>query len=148
MKVILLKDVKSHGKKNDIIEVNDGYARNVLIRKKEAIEATPKNLNDLKLKIANNDKIEQERLDEAKKLKIEIENKTLKLKMKVGSGDRAFGSISSKEISEELDKQFNYKVDKKKIILDIPIKSIGKFISKIKLHPQVTANLNIEVDKE
>ena len=148
MKVILLKDVKSHGKKNDIIEVNDGYARNVLIRKKEAIEATPKNLNDLKLKLANNEKLEQERLDEAKQLKSEIENKILKLKMKVGDGDRAFGSISSKEISDELNKQFGYKIDKKKINLDIPIKSIGKFIAKVKLHPQVIADLNIEVDKE
>ncbi len=148
MKVILLKDVKSLGKMNEIVEVNDGYARNVLFRKKEAVEATSKNLNDLKLKLANNDKIEKEKLDEANKLSKEIATKTLKLKMKVGAGDKAFGSISSKEIAEEIEKQFGYKIDKKKILMDIPIKSIGKFEINIKLHPKVTASLKVVVDKE
>lgn len=148
MKIILLNDIKNLGKKNDIIEVNDGYARNVLIKKKDAIEATSKNLNDLKLKLVNNDKLEKEKYEKALQLKNEIESKELKIKIKVGEGDRAFGSVSSKELSDEIEKQMNYKIDKKKISLSIPIKSIGNFESDIKLHPSVVAKLKIIVEKE
>ena len=115
MKVILLEDVKSVGKKDEVVEVNNGYARNVLFRKNLAIEATNKALNDLKLRKANDDKLAAEALADAKVLAKEIEEKQLVLKMKVGEGGRTFGSISTKEIAAEAKKQLGYDLDKKKM---------------------------------
>ena len=142
MKVILLEDVKSVGKKDEVVEVNNGYARNVLFRKNLAIEATNKALNDLKLRKANDDKLAAEALADAKVLAKEIEEKQLVLKMKVGEGGRTFGSISTKEIAAEAKKQLGYDLDKKKMHCE-PIKNLGFHDVAIKVHPQVTATLRV-----
>lgn len=147
MKVILLQDVKALGKKGEVVECNDGYARNCIIKKNLGIEATAKALNDLKLKKANEDKLAQQKYEEACLLKNQIEKIVLKLKLKVGDGDRAFGSISAKEISEALKKEFNFDIDKKKVELENPIRALGKFDVVLKLHTKVTAELRVEVDK-
>lgn len=147
MKVILLQDVKGLGKKDDIIECNDAYARNCIIKKKLGIEANNTNLNNLKLKKSNDDKIAKEKVEEAEKLKKSIEESSINIKIKVGEGDRVFGSISSKEISQEIKNQLGFDIDKKKIMLENPIKGLGKFDVKIKLHPIVIASLRVEVDK-
>ena len=100
MKVILIEDVKSHGKKGDIVNVSDGYARNMLFPKKLAVEATPKNINDLKLQKAHEEKVAKENLEAAKAFKAELETKEVTVCIKVGENGRTFGSVSSKEISE------------------------------------------------
>ena len=143
MKVILLEDVKSVGKKDEVVEVNNGYARNVLFRKNLAIEATNKALNDLKLRKANDDKLAAD----AKVLAKEIEEKQLVLKMKVGEGGRTFGSISTKEIAAEAKKQLGYDLDKKKMHCE-PIKNLGFHDVAIKVHPQVTATLRVKVEEK
>ncbi|MBP3621372.1 MAG: 50S ribosomal protein L9 [Lachnospiraceae bacterium] len=145
MKVILLQDVKSLGKKDEIVDVSDGYARNFVLPKKLGIEATPKNLNDLKLKKANEDKIAAEKLAEAKALAEKLKDESVTLTMKVGEGGRTFGSISSKEIAEAMKKQLGYDIDKKKIVIKDQIKSLGTTIIDIKLHSQVTAKFNVKV---
>ena len=142
MKVILLEDVKSVGKKDEVVEVNNGYARNVLFRKNLAIEATNKALNDLKLRKANDDKLAAEALADAKVLE-----KQLVLKMKVGEGGRTFGSISTKEIAAEAKKQLGYDLDKKKMHCE-PIKNLGFHDVAIKVHPQVTATLRVKVEEK
>lgn len=147
MKVILLEDVKSVGKKDEVVEVNNGYARNVLFRKNLGIEATNKALNDLKLRKANDDKLAAEALAEAKVLAKEIEEKQLVLKMKVGEGGRTFGSISTKEIAAEAKKQLGYDLDKKKMHCE-PIKNLGFHDVTIKVHPQVTATLRVKVEEK
>ena len=147
MKVILLEDVKSVGKKDEVVEVNNGYARNVLFRKNLAIEATNKALNDLKLRKANDDKLAAEALADAKVLAKEIEEKQLVLKMKVGEGGRTFGSISTKEIAAESKKQLGYDLDKKKMHCE-PIKNLGFHDVVIKVHPQVTATLRVKVEEK
>ena len=147
MKVILLEDVKSVGKKDEVVEVNNGYARNVLFRKNLAIEATNKALNDLKLRKANDDKLAAEALADAKVLAKEIEEKQLVLKMKVGEGGRTFGSISTKEIASEAKKQLGYDLDKKKMHCE-PIKNLGFHDVAIKVHPQVTATLRVKVEEK
>ena len=145
MKVILLEDVKSVGKKDEVVEVNNGYARNVLFRKNLAIEATSKALNDLKLRKANDDKLAAEALADAKVLAKEIEEKQLVLKMKVGEGGRTFGSISAKEIAEAAKAQLGYELDKKKLQLSAPIKELGTTMVPNKLHPKVTGELKVVV---
>ena len=144
MKVILLQDVKSLGKKDEIVNVNDGYARNFILKKNLGIEATGKNLNDLKLKKANEDKLAAQRLEEAKALAAEIEEKEVILKMKVGEGGKTFGSISTKESAAETEKQLCYHLDKKKMAVE-PIKSLGVHNVTLKLHPEVTAKLKVKV---
>lgn len=145
MKVILLEDVKSLGKKGDIVNVNDGHARNYIIPKKLGLEATPKNLNDHKLKKQHEEKVAAENLAAAKALSEEISNASVTVAIKVGEGGRAFGSISSKEISDAIKTQLKKDIDKKKIVLKDPIKAIGEFNVKIKLHPQVQAELKVKV---
>lgn len=147
MEVILLEDVKSLGKKGQIVKINDGYARNYVLPKKLGIEATSKNLNDLKLQKANQDKIAKEQLDAAKALAAKIEEMTVKVKIKAGEGGRTFGSVSSKEIAEEAKKQFALELDKKKIVLDEPIKTPGTHIVTVKLHREVTAKLKVTVNE-
>ena len=148
MKIILLQDVKSLGKKGDIVEVNQGYARNMILPKKLGVEATPQNLNDLKLKNQNDEKIAAENLAAAEQLKAELAEKKITCTMKVSANGKTFGSVSSKEIAEIIKKQLNIDIDKKKIILDDPVKSIGGYNIKIKLHPQVTAELMLDVVEE
>lgn len=143
MKIILLEDVKSLGKKGEIVTISDGYARNLILPKKLGIEATGKNLNDLKLKQANDDKVAQEQLEAAKTLQKEIEEKSVCLSIKTGEGGKAFGSISAKEISIAVKEQLNYDVDKKKIQLKELLKTLGMHSVPVKLHPKVVAKLKV-----
>ena len=145
MKVILLEDVKTVGKKGDVVEVSDGYARNVLFRKKQGIEATGKNMNDLKLQKANDEKIAAQNLADAKALGEKIEKSAIVLKVKVGEGGKLFGAVSSKEIAEAVQEQLGLDIDKKKMSLNIPIKSFGTFDVVIKLHAKVTGSLRVKV---
>ena len=146
MKVILLEDVKSLGKKGEIVNVNDGYARNFILPKKLGLEATSKNLNDLKLQKQNDEKVAQEKLDAAKALAEEIKEKSITVKIQAGVEGRVFGSISSKEIALEAKKQLNMDIDKKKIIIPDAIKSLGTYNVNIKLHKDVMATWAVNVE--
>ena len=146
MKVILTEDVKSLGKKGDIVNVNDGYARNFILPKKLGLEATSKNLNDLKLQKQNDEKVAQEKLDAAKALAEEIKEKSITVKIQAGVEGKVFGSISSKEIATEAKKQLNMDIDKKKIVIPDAIKSLGTYNVNIKLHKDVTATLAVKVE--
>ena len=145
MKVILLEDVKSLGKKGQIVNVSDGYARNMILPKKLGVEATSKNLNDLKLRKANEEKVAQENLDAAKAFAEELSTKEIILTLKVGEGGRTFGSVSSKQISEAAKKQLNLDIDKKKIQLENPIRNLGVTNVPVRLHPKVTGSLKVWV---
>lgn len=145
MDIVLLEDVKALGKKGQIIKVNDGYARNFILPKKLGLEATSKNLNDLKLQKANDARIAAEQLAAAKELGAKLDESTVTLSIKAGEGGRAFGSVSNKEISKAISDQLNLDIDKKKIVLNDPIKSIGSFEVPIKLHKEVTARLAVKV---
>ncbi|MDO4189043.1 MAG: 50S ribosomal protein L9 [Lachnospiraceae bacterium] len=147
MKVILLQDVKALGKKNDLVDVADGYAKNGLINKKLAVEATPKALNDLKLKKQNNDKVAAENLANAKKISEDLKDKTVTLKIKCGEGGKTFGSVTGKEIAEEVKKQLGIEVDKKKIVLQEAIKSVGSYDVTYKVHPEVSATIKVKVEE-
>lgn len=147
MKVILLQDVKSLGKKDQIVEVSDGYARNCIFAKKLGVEATPANLNNLKLQKNNEAKIAKENLEHAKEFAAKLSELTVLVKIKAGEGGRVFGSVSSKEIAEEAKKQFGVEIEKKKIVLDEPIRSFGTFEIAVKLHPEVTAKMRVKVQE-
>ena len=146
MKVILLTDVKNVGKKGQVVEVSDSYARNVLIKKNQGLEATGKNMNDLKLQKANDEKVAAQNLADARVLAEQIEKSSIVLKVKVGEGGKLFGSISTKEIAEAVKEQLNLEVDKKKIQITNPIKSTGEMDVPIKLHTKVTARLKVHVE--
>lgn len=148
MKVILLQDVKSLGKKDDIVEVSEGYAKNMILKKKLGVEATSKNLNDLKLQHMHQEKVAQENLDAAKALAEEMKKWKIETKIKTGEGGKTFGSVSSKEISVAAKEQYGQVVDKKKIQLDEPIRSLGTHEVKVKLHPQVTATIDVHVSEQ
>ncbi len=148
MKIILLQDEKKLGKKGDIIEASDGYARNYIIPKKIGVEATSANMNDLKLKNANDSKIAKEQLDAAKALAAELDSKSVTVKIKAGTGGRAFGSVSNKEIAAAAKEQLNIELDKKKIVLPEALKNFGSYDISIKLHPEVTGKLNVKVVEE
>ena len=145
MKVILLEDVKSLGKKGDVVDVNDGYARNFVLPKKLGIEANNKNMNDLKLKKANDEKLAQEQLKAAQDFAKAMDEDEVVLSMKAGEGGRTFGSISTKEIAQGYKEQCGKEIDKKKIILPEAIKSFGVFEVGVKLHPSVTGKLKVKV---
>ena len=145
MKVILLEDVKSLGKKGQMVDVSDGYARNFIISKKKGIEATAKNMNDLKLQKAHEDKMAAQRLEEAKLFAAEIAKAEVVLELKVGEGGKLFGAVSSKEIAQAAKEQLNMDLDKKKLVLPNPIKTVGTTSVAVKLHPQVTAELKVIV---
>ena len=140
MKVILLQDVKALGKKGDVVNVSDGYARNMLLKKGLGKEANGQNMNDLKL-----EKVAQENLDAARALAEEMKDKEVKVSVKAGEGGRVFGSVSTKEIAEEIKKQLGYEIDKKKILLDAPVKALGYTEIGIKLHTKVTAKMRVHV---
>ena len=148
MKVILLQDVKPHGKKGDVVEINDGYARNYILPKKLGVEANAANANDLKLQKANQEKIAAKQLADAKEMAAKLEQIKVVLKIKTGEGGKTFGSITAKEIAAELKKQHNLDIDKKKIVVAEPIKSVGSFTVTVKLHTQVSASLSVNVDSE
>ena len=145
MKVILLEDVKALGKKGQVVNVSDGYARNLLLPKKLGVEATGKNMNDLKLQKAHEDKVAQENLDAAKAFAEELKDKQVTVGIKVGEGGSTLGSISAQEIGEAAKAQFGYELDKKKLQLSAPIKELGTTMVPIKLHPKVTGELKVVV---
>ncbi len=145
MKVILIEDVKSLGKKGDIVNVSDGYARNALFPKKLGLEANAKNINDLKLQKAHEDKVAKENLEAAKAFAEELATKEVQVAIKVGEGGKTFGSVSSKEIVEAAKAQLGYDLDKKKVQLPNAIKALGTTSVAIKLHPKVTAELKVVV---
>ena len=148
MKVILLQDVKPHGKKGDMVEINDGYARNYILPKKLGVEANSANVNDLKLQKANQEKIAAKQLADAKELAEKLEKLKVDMRIKTGEGGRTFGTITAKEIAEALKKQHGIDIDKKKIVMKDAIKSVGSFSVNVKLHTQVNAELSISVDSE
>ena len=145
MKVILLEDVKSLGKKGDVVNINDGYARNIVLPKKLGVEANNKNLNDLKLQKAKEEKIARQQLEAAQAFAKEMEEDAVVLSIKAGEGGRTFGSVSSKEIAQAYKEQKGKEIDKKKIVLPEPIRSFGVFEVGVKLHPKVTGTLRVKV---
>ena len=148
MKVILKEDVKSLGKKGEIVNVSDGYARNFILKTGKGIEANTKNLNDLKLKKANDDKVAQEHYEAAVELGKKIEAGKIEVSIKTGEGGKAFGSVSSKEIATEVKAQMELEVDKKKVQLKEAIRTLGTHNVPVKLHPKVTAELKVVVKEE
>ena len=147
MKVILLQDEKKLGKKGDIVEVSEGYARNFVLPKKIGVEATPKNLNDLKLQKSNEVKVAQEQLDAAKAMADLLATKEVSKKTKAGENGRTSGSVSTKEIGQALKAQTGIEVDKKKLILPEAIKNFGVYEVPIKLHPKVTGTVKVKVQE-
>jgi len=145
MKIILLQDVKSLGKKGDIVDVNDGYARNFVLPKKLGVEANGKNMNDLKLQKANEEKIAKEQLEAAQAFAAEMEKDEVVVSIKAGEGGKTFGSVSSKEIAIAYKQQCGKEIDKKKIQLPEAIKSFGVYEVGVKLHPKVTGKLKVKV---
>lgn len=148
MKVILLQDVKSVGKKDEIVNVSDGYARNFILKKNLGVEATSKALNDLKLHQQNEDKLAKEKLENAKEFAKELSDKSITVSMKAGKDGRAFGSVSTKEIATAAKEQLGYDLDKKKMQLKEPIKNLGTYMVPIKLHTKVTAELKVIVKEK
>ena len=136
MKVVLLQDVAGDGKKGDVVNVSDGYARNVLIAKKWGLEATPKNLNDLKLRTKNEAKLAAEHLAAAREMAEAMKSWKVETTIKTGENGKVFGSVSSREIADEVKKQYDQ---------EEPIRSLGVHEMKVKLHPQVTATLRVHV---
>lgn len=145
MKVILLTDVKGKGKKDQVLEVADGYAKNYLIAKKLAVAADTQNLNELKSREASKQfKYDQEKAA-AIKLATQLNNITVVLKRKAGVDSKLYGAVTSKEIVQQLNQDFNIEVDKKKLSLDIPIKVFGTYPIKVKLFNNITATLTVQV---
>ena len=148
MKVILLQDVKTLGKKGEVVEVNDGYARNMILPKKLGIEATGKNLNDLKLQNIHADKVAQETLEKAQEFAKELEDKVVEVKIKCGEGGKIFGSVSTKEIAAAAKAQLGLTLVKKKMQLEESIKTPGYHDVPVKLHTKVTGTLRVKVSEE
>ncbi len=147
MEVILLKDVKSLGKKDQIVKVNDGYARNYILPNKIGLEANAKNLNDLKLQKKRNEKEEALLLEQAKEYAAKIAKKPVQVTVKCGEGGRIFGSVSTKEIAQEVKTQLGFEIDKKKMQLQEPIKALGTYNVPVKCHKDVTATLVVKVSE-
>mgnify|MGYP003252838769 FL=1 len=148
MEVILLEDVKTLGKKGDKVKVNDGYARNYILPKKLGVEASAKNINDMKLQKANEERIAKEILEQAQAFAKELEEKEIVLTIKLGKDGRTFGSISTKEISIAAKEQLGYDIDKKKLQLAEPIKNMGTFHVPVKIHQKVTGELKVRVTEQ
>ncbi len=148
MQVILLQDVKTLGKKGEIVKVSDGYAKNYVIPQKLGVEATDKNKNELKNQQKRDAIVAQQQLDEAKAFGEKIAKETVQLTMKAGEGGRVFGSVSSKEIVTAVKQQFGFEIDKKKLQMPEPIKAFGTYEIPVKLHPQVTATLKVSVKEQ
>lgn len=145
MKVILYEDIRSLGKKGDIVEVSDGYGRNFIIPRKKGVEATPANLNALRQQQLHDAKLAAQHLEAAQVLAASLERKSVTLPVKVGAGGKLFGAIASKDIAEAVKKTYNIELDKKKIQLDEPIKAVGEYKVGIKLHKDVTTQLTVNV---
>lgn len=145
MEIVLLEDVKTLGKKGQVVKVNEGYARNFILHKKLGVEATSKNLNDLKLKKANEEKIAAQQLAAARELGDKLEKASVTLAIKAGDNGKAFGSVSSKEIAKAIEDQLSLDIDKKKLVLPEPLKTFGTHEVPVKLHKDVTAKLAVKV---
>lgn len=145
MDIVLLEDVKALGKKGQIVKVNDGYARNFILPKKLGVEATTKNLNDLKLQKANDARLAAEQLAAARELAKKVEASPVTVSIKAGEGGRTFGSVSTKEIGKAVSDQLKLDIDKKKMVRTDPIKTLGTFEVPVKLHKDVTAKLTVKV---
>ena len=148
MEVVLLQDVKALGKKGDKVTVSDGYARNFILPKKLGVEANATNLNNLKLQKANAAKVAQEQLDNAKELAAKIAESPLVMSVKVGEGGKVFGSISTKEIAKAFSDKYGMELDKKKMVLEDPIKTLGTYEVGVKLHKDVLAKLKVQVTEQ
>ena len=148
MEIILLEDVKSLGKKGQKVTVSDGYARNFILPKKLGIEANAKNLNDLKLKQANDAKVEAQKIADAKALAESLKEKAVILKIRSGEGGKLFGSVSTKEIAEAAKEQLGLDLDKKKMQQTEPIKTLGTHIIPIKLYKEVSGELTVKVTEQ
>ncbi|MBU5467487.1 50S ribosomal protein L9 [Virgibacillus sp. MSJ-26] len=148
MKVIFLKDVKGQGKKGEVKDVSVGYARNYLLKNNLAIEATAGNLKALEVKKKKNEQEEQQEKEEAIDLKNKLADLTVELKAKAGEGGRLFGSITNKQIAEELKKEYGYKIDRRKIELDQPIRALGYTTVPVKLHPEVSGSVKVHVSEK
>lgn len=145
MDIVLLQDVKSLGKKGEIVKVNDGYARNYILPKKLGVEATAKNLNDLKLQKANQAKVAAEQLAAARELAEKLNQSSVTVSIKAGEGGRTFGSVSAKEIGKAVSDQLHLEIDKKKLVIPEPLKALGAYEIPVKLHKDVTAKLTVKV---
>ena len=145
MKVILKADIKGVGKRDEVINASDGYARNFLFPKKLAVEATKSNLNDFELKQKAEAKRKKEELEQAQNMAKELENKTVTVKVKTGENGKLFGSVTNKEVAEEIVKQTGMEIDKKKVSIGDPIKMVGERTAVIKLHPKVSAEITIKI---
>ena len=145
MKMILLQDVKSVGKKGDLINASEGYAKNFLLPRKLAVEATKSNLNDYELKQKAEAKRKQEELEKAQATAKELEDKVVTIKVKTGGNGKLFGSVTNKEVAEEIVKQTRLDIDKKKVSIGDPIKMLGGRTAVIKLHPKVTAEVKVKI---
>lgn len=148
MKIILLQDVKSLGKKGEIVNVSDGYARNMILPQKLGVEATGKNLNDLKLQNQHAEKVAEENLEKAKELAKALENQTVEVKIKSGKDGKTFGSVSTKEIAVAVKEQLGLELDKKKMALNDGIKTLGTYEVNVKLHPKVMGTLRVKVTEQ
>jgi large subunit ribosomal protein L9 len=145
MKVILLEDVKSLGKKGDVVKVSDGYARNMLFPKKLGIEATAGNMKNLEQKRKIDEKNAAEELKKAQEFAKDLETKSVTVGIKVGTGGKTFGSVSTREIADAAKKQLGIDIDKKKMVLASPLRELGETQVPVKVHPKVTANLKVIV---
>jgi len=145
MKVILLQDIKGVGKKGELLNASDGHARNYLIPRKLAVEATKSNMNELELKQKSEENKRQQELLDGQELASKLEDKVVKISVKTGENGKLFGSVTNKEISEALRQQYGLNIDKKKIVLSEAIKSVGEKKLEIKIHPKVTARLTVEI---
>ena len=148
MKVILLKDIKELGKTGEIKELADGYARNYLIPRGLAVEATQDKLKEIEEKNLKVQKNKQKEMNSAEALKGKLDGKSIKINLKTGGGDKLFGAVTSKEIAELIEKQLNIKVDRRKIELAEPIKHLGDYIIKIKLYQSILAEIKLTVAGE
>ncbi len=148
MKVILTEDVKAQGKKGDLINVSDGYARNFLFPKGLAVEANAANVAERNSKLASIDHKKAEEKAAAAELAAKLGTLTVVMTAKAGAGDKLFGSVTSKEIAEEIKKRYGLDVDKKKIVLDEPIRAFGAYKVAVKLHPEVSATLTVKIENE
>lgn len=147
MKVILLEDVKGSGVKGDVVNVNDGHGRNYLIPRGLAMEANTSNLTELKNRERAEQKRKQAAADQARKMADKLSGVTIIIKTKSGDNGKLFGSVTNKEIASELKKQHNLNVDRKKIVLQEPIKQLGELVLDVKLYPEITGKLKVKIEE-
>ena len=147
MKVILLQDVKKLGKKGEVVEISDGYARNFLFPRKLAEEANSNNMHILNVKKENERKKKTAEIQEAQELANSLKGKEIKIKAKIGDNGKLFGAITSKDVAEIINKEFNLKIDKKKIVMDT-IKVAGAYDVEIKLYPEVATKMRVIIEPQ